>query len=101
MRVLAYHKSAFERQIDEAVKIQNNRHHHILNSKSEYNRSSIPRLGVRMGGKAYRNSQEREDEQHTADEKDQEEKIRLLRKEKGKRDQRRTYKEENSAPKRR
>jgi hypothetical protein len=101
MKVLAYHKSSFERQIDEAVKIQNNRHHHILNSKSEFNRSSIPRLGVRLGGKNYRSSQERDDEQQCAEEKIQEEMIRQLRKEKGKRDQRRTYKEENSAPKRR
>ena len=69
MRVLAYHKSAFERQIDEAVKIQTNRHHHILNSKSEYNRSSIPRLGVKMGRRNYRSSQERDDEQQCAEEK--------------------------------
>ena len=33
MKILKYHKSSFERQIDEAVKIQNNRQFNILNSK--------------------------------------------------------------------
>ena len=31
MRVMKYHKSSFERQIDEAVKIQYSRQHNILN----------------------------------------------------------------------
>ena len=52
---------SFERQICEAVKIQYNRQNNILNSKSEYNRSSIPRLGVKMGDKTYRNKQEHAD----------------------------------------
>jgi hypothetical protein len=55
MKVLKYHRSSFERQIDEAVKIQHNRKYNILNSKSEYNRSSIPRLGFKMGFKNYKN----------------------------------------------
>ena len=63
MKVLKFHKSSFERQIDEAVKIQqNNKKCNILNSKSEFNRSSIPRLGVRMGFKNYKTRQEHEDE---------------------------------------
>jgi hypothetical protein len=61
MKVVAYHKSSFERQIDEAVKIQQNRGNNILNSKSEFNRSSIPRLGVKMGHKNFKNKQEHVD----------------------------------------
>ena len=102
MRVLKYHKSSFERQLDEAVKIQNNRQFNLLNSKSEYNRSSIPRLGVKMGFKAYKTRQEFEDEAKSDDgEKQTEEKIRQMRKQMGKRNQRRTYEMESSAPKRR
>ena len=48
MKVLSYHKSYFERQINEAVKIQYNRENHILNSKAEYNRSSI--VHTQVGG---------------------------------------------------
>ena len=101
MRVLKYHKSSFERQIDEAVKIQNNRQFNILNSKSEYNRSSIPRLGVKMGHKEYKTRQEFDDEARNDGDKLTEEKIRQLRKQMGKRNQRRTYEMESSAPKRR
>ena len=51
-RVLKYAKSAFERQITESVLIQEYREsNHILNSKSEYNRCSIPRLTTKMGEK--------------------------------------------------
>ena len=77
MRVLQYHKSSFERQIDEAVKIQTNRQNNILNSKSEYIRSSIPRLGVKMGYKVFKTRKEYEcDEQREEDERKTEEKIR-------------------------
>ena len=33
---------------------EQNIHHHILNSKSEYNRLSIPRLSTRLGDKEYK-----------------------------------------------
>ena len=49
MKAVKFHKSAFERQIQEAVLIQANRAHHLLNSKSEYNRCALPRLGTRLG----------------------------------------------------
>ena len=101
MKVLKYHKSSFERQIDEAVKIQHNRKHNILNSKSEYNRSSIPRLGVKMGFKNFKTRQEYEDETRSDEDKKIEEKIRMLRKQQGKKAQRRKCEEESSAPKRR
>ena len=41
--------SAFNRQIQESVEIQNNMEHHILNSKSEYNRCALPRLTAKLG----------------------------------------------------
>ena len=54
MKVVKYHRSAFERQIYEAVLIQEYRHHHILNSKSEYNRAALPRIGIKMGDKEFK-----------------------------------------------
>ena len=103
MSVLKYHKSSFERQKAEAVKIQSSRQSStILNSKSEYNRSSIPRLGVKTGHKVFKTKKEFEcDEQRDEDENRTEEKIRLMRKEMGKRNQRRMYDEESLAPKKR
>ena len=102
MRVLQFHKSSLERQIDEAVKIQLNRQYNILNSKSEYNRSSIPRLGVKMEHKVFKSRQDYDDdEQKNQEEKMTEEKIRQMRKQLGKRNQRRKYDDESSAPKRR
>ena len=83
MKVLAFHKSSFECQIDEALKIQYNRENNILNSKSEYNGSSIPRLGVKLCSKAYTTRQEHEEEEMSEREKSTEEKIRMLRKQLG------------------
>ena len=54
-RVLRYAKTAFERQILESVLIQEHRENNIiLNSKSEYNRCSLPRLTKKMGEKEIR-----------------------------------------------
>ena len=50
MKVLKRHKSAFVRQINEAVLIDMNSNK-VLNSKSEYNRCQIPRLTVKVGEK--------------------------------------------------
>ena len=44
IRVLKFVRTSFERQIMESVLI-----HHIMNSKSEYNRCSLPRLTAKMG----------------------------------------------------
>ena len=63
MKVLQLHKSSFERQIDEAVKIQLNRQFNILNSKSEYKRSLIPRLGVKIGHKVFKSKKEYDDDE--------------------------------------
>ena len=51
MKVLKFAKTAFERQIYESVQIQESRDHVLLNSKSEYNRCSIPRITIKMGEK--------------------------------------------------
>ena len=48
MKILRRHKSAFVRQINEAVLIDMHSSN-VLNSKSEYNRCQIPRLNVKMG----------------------------------------------------
>ena len=50
MRVIRYNKTAFARQIQEAVEIQTNRlSHFILNSRSEFNRCAIPLLSLKLG----------------------------------------------------
>ena len=54
MRVKRYARSALERQILESVLIQDERKSHwIMNSRSEYNRCSLPRLTARLGMKEY------------------------------------------------
>ena len=54
IKVIKYAKSAYERQIYESVEIQANRHHHLMNSRSEYNRCAIPRLSCKLGDKEYK-----------------------------------------------
>ena len=54
MRVRRYARSALERQILESVMIQEERKNHLIkNSRSEYNRCSLPRLTARLGMKEY------------------------------------------------
>ena len=62
MKVVKFHQSAFERQIHESVLIQNNRHHHIMNSKSEYNRCALPRIGLKLGDQAFKKKKKEKDE---------------------------------------
>ena len=95
--MLQFHNTAFERQVSESIKIRNNAKHHLLNSKGEYNRCALPRLGLKMGTREYSKAKEEED---TEEERNIEEKIRMLRKRAGKASQRRHGKE-SSAPKRR
>ena len=86
MFILKYLRTAFERQIEEAVHIQQGAETgNILNSKSEYNQSSIPRLVTKIGDKETE-MKEWEKEIKTEKEKEEklEEKIRQLRKEKNK-----------------
>ena len=79
MKAVKFHRAAFERQIFEAVLIQNNRSHHLLNSKAEFNRCAIPRLGLKMGENEYK---EKRKEMREDDERDKEleESILKLRK---------------------
>ena len=51
MKVVKFHKSAFERQIHESVMIQASKPHFLLNSKMEYTRCQIPRISIKMGEK--------------------------------------------------
>ena len=51
MKILSSHKSAFERQIREAVLIESNAGEYSLNSKLEYSRSNIPKMKMKLGNK--------------------------------------------------
>ena len=48
-RIIEQSRTAFNRQINESVEIQNNNCHYILNSKSEYNICALPRLSAKLG----------------------------------------------------
>ena len=78
--VLKYTRSSFERQILESCLIQENRHHHLLNSKAEYNRCAVPRLTTKIGEKDYE-KYEKNIEEERKKEEILEGKIRQLRKE--------------------
>ena len=51
MKVLCYKRMAYERQVNKSVLIQQNRNHQLPNSRSEFNRCSLPRLTVKLGDK--------------------------------------------------
>ena len=72
IKVLSNHKSAFERQIREAVMIDHFAGPHLLNSKLEYNRCSIPKIIMKLG-----NEEPKEDPKLTT-EKGTIEKIKML-----------------------
>ena len=102
MNVLKFHRSSFERQISEAVSIQYTKEgNSLLNSRSEYNRSAVPRLALKMGSRNYSKNQ-KEGEEEEEKEKTIQEKIRHLRKIAGKRNNRggRGDKNHDPAPKR-
>ena len=82
MFIRDYKRSAFERQIDEAVTIEReSKATEILNSKSEWNQSQLPRLVTRIGSREEeRKELERELEEERKIENKIEEKIRVLRK---------------------
>ena len=100
MFVTKYLRTAFERQIEEAVEIEKESESElILNSKSEYGNSTIPRLVTRNGNKE---SEMRELEKEMKEEKAKDEaiekEIRDLRKE---RNRARLITEKNGADKKR
>ena len=80
VKVLRYTRSSFERQILESVMIQNMRDHHIMNSRSEFNRCAIPRLVTKLGDKELKKWRDKDKEMQDNEEKI-EEQIRLLKKE--------------------
>ena len=84
MKILKYARSAFERQVEEAVLIQQERvSHNLLNSKSEYNSCALPRLETRMGeGNMMKEMKllEREMEIEREQEEDLKDRIRVIRK---------------------
>ena len=51
IKILTTHKSAFERQIREAVLIEHFAGPLLLNSKMEYNRCSIPKIVMKLGNR--------------------------------------------------
>ena len=54
MKVRKFCTTSFERQVLESVTIQQERNaHNLMNSKSEYNRCSLPRLSTKMGEQEY------------------------------------------------
>ena len=81
MKAVRFHESAFQRQIHESTTIQAMRtKHNILNSRAEYNRCALPRLGVRWGEREFKNKKKEDDE-----EKRKEEELEALIKEMRKR----------------
>ena len=61
----------------ESVEIQESRHHHLLNSRSEFNRCAVPRLMCKLGDKTFK-KHEQEMELDMAREETQVYKIREL-----------------------
>ena len=77
-RIVKECTTAFNRQICESVEIQNNLGHHILNSKSEYNRCALPRLTADMGEKTS-STLEKEKREEREREKELAQEIRNLK----------------------
>ena len=80
VKVLRYTRSSFERQILESVLIQGKRDHHILNSKSQFNRCE---LVTKLGEKELKKWRE-EDREMQKTEEQVEEQIWMLKKAKNK-----------------
>ena len=57
MKVLKQHRSAFERQVIEAVLIETEDDGSLLNSKGGFNRCALPRLQVVIGDKPAENEE--------------------------------------------
>ena len=84
MKVLAFPRTSFNRQILESVKIQELRKvSHLLNSKSEYNRCAVPRLTTKIGDSHYRKWEE-DLEKEKMKEMELESKIRTMKKSRNK-----------------
>ena len=83
MRVRKFARSALERQVLESVLIQEERRAHlIMNSRSEYNRCSLPRLTTRIGTKEYDKEKTKQLEEDRELERVVREEVGIRRKEK-------------------
>ena len=84
MEVVKYTQTSFDRQVRESVLIQEERNHHsLLNSRTEYNRCSLPRLCTQIGESEYKKHGDELESEKKLEERI-EAKIRILRKEKNK-----------------
>ena len=80
MKIIRTCQSSFERQIFESVLIQQARkEHNVLNSRSEYNRCSLPRLTTQIGEQEFDKYKKELLEEKKQEEKI-EQKIRTIRK---------------------
>ena len=77
IKILKYTKNSIERQILKSVLIQENKHHHIINSKTEYNRCAVPRLTSKLGKNIFKRWEEEKKEEKR---REIQEKIRMLKK---------------------
>ena len=57
MRVVRNNKTSFDRQVMESVLIQQSRHHHLLNSRSEYDRCALRRMICKLGDKNFKENE--------------------------------------------
>ena len=98
MKIVRTHRSAFERQIFEGIRIQSERKiHDILNSKTEYNRCALPRIEINVGnGKNRDKKKERIEEERK--EAEVEKKIENLKRKTNRKEGR--EKEEKKEPER-
>ena len=79
MRMIRASRTVFSRQIQESVEIQAQKNrHHLLNSRSEYNRCALPRLTAKMGDEAYDKMEKIKREEKVA-EQELERKIRNMK----------------------
>ena len=77
MKIHTFRRTAFERQVAEAVTIQQVQNkHHLMNSKSEYRACKIPRISIKMGdSEMYEETERRRKEQQEDDELEQRIKV--------------------------
>ena len=97
MEVISSHRSAFERQVKEAVMIERQNEEFSMNSKLEYSRTVLPKIKMKFGNKS-----EKEDPLITRENKSKD-KISEMRSMKLKRNREKTRKEngeteENALP---
>ena len=91
IEIVRFTRTSWERQMLESVIIQQSTSHNLLNSKSEYNRCSLPRLSTRMGENEYK-KYEKQQELEKRKQEFLESRIRDMRKTRNKNRKSRTQK---------